>query len=203
MKKALFALASLITSVSMGDPGPLPTLGPDNAPVTIEAAVDLECPFSADYLIETLPKLLARYPGKMRVQIHQAPMEFHRIAARAAQAAVCAQEQGYYWEFQKAILEAQWGKFIDGKRSSRSAKKELTPAQVDAVANGLVKFGLSQAKLESCLALSETRQKVAKQKSEMEARGLTGVPYSIVGDAKVSGNNFGQLEAALSKVLGP
>jgi protein-disulfide isomerase len=63
--------------------GSSPTLGPDSAPVTLVAFMDLQCPFcSQGYL--TLLKLHERYPEQLRIVWKHRPLPFHAQAESAA-----------------------------------------------------------------------------------------------------------------------
>jgi protein-disulfide isomerase len=59
--------------------GASPTLGPDNAPVTIVEFFDFQCPFC----IKEYPKIkqiMAEYPGKIRIVFKHFPLNFHKQA---------------------------------------------------------------------------------------------------------------------------
>jgi len=76
----------------------VPALGPDDAPVTIVAFVDLECPFSAS-TFHALAKLQTARAGDVRIAVRHLPMPTHPGAALAAEAAVEAQSQGKLWRY--------------------------------------------------------------------------------------------------------
>ncbi|MBJ21289.1 MAG: hypothetical protein CL933_17930 [Deltaproteobacteria bacterium] len=80
--------------------------GDEGAPVTIVEFLDLASPHSRR-LQPVLIRLLGRYPDRVRVQVRDLPLPYHRNARRAALAAHCAGEQGAYWDFQDAILLEQ------------------------------------------------------------------------------------------------
>jgi hypothetical protein len=74
------------TTVYNIDPGDSPTLGKPDAPVTITAFMDFQCPFS----IREYPKLkqvLAEYPNDVRLVFKHRPLSFHTKAPPAHAAA--------------------------------------------------------------------------------------------------------------------
>ncbi len=94
-----------------------PGLGDINAPVTLVEFSDYQCPFCARHTRETLPQLAKNYidNGKLRYVFMDNPIPSHRMAAKAAEAAHCAGEQGKYWEMHRAMfgnqLQIGLGKF--------------------------------------------------------------------------------------------
>jgi len=59
--------------------GTSPTLGPDNASVTIVEFFDFQCPFC----VKEYPKIkqvMAEYPGKIRIVFKHFPLDFHKQA---------------------------------------------------------------------------------------------------------------------------
>jgi protein-disulfide isomerase len=83
-----------------------PTRGPATAPITIIEFADFECPYclSVEPTIETLQK---RYGNRIRWAFKFLPLEFHRNAMPAAQAAAAAAKQGKFWEFAEQIFAHQ------------------------------------------------------------------------------------------------
>jgi protein-disulfide isomerase len=81
--------------------------GDNEAPVTIMAFSDYQCP----YCIRSEPVLaevLARYPENVRIIHRHFPLDsIHPFARPASEAAMCADEQGKFWEFHDAIFARQ------------------------------------------------------------------------------------------------
>jgi protein-disulfide isomerase len=67
-------------------------------PVTVLAFCNFESPHCAR-LQRTLSQVLPLFPGVVRFGARDLPLEFHRHAGQAAEAARCAAEQGNYWRF--------------------------------------------------------------------------------------------------------
>lgn len=89
--------------------GPLPTTpvelagsateGSPDAPVGVVVFSDFECPFCRSFAQSVLPALRDEYiaSGKVLVSFRHLPLKSHQFARVAAQAAVCANEQGRFW----------------------------------------------------------------------------------------------------------
>ena len=113
-----FVLAALLTTAPVPTAGQQPTapapvvidtqdspsLGPDNAPVTIVEFGDFQCPYCSRGAA-AIRKLLAMYPERVRWVFKHYPLEtVHPAAALAHEAAVAAQEQGKFWEMHELIF---------------------------------------------------------------------------------------------------
>ena len=81
-----------------------PALGPADAPITLVAFSDNECPFCLKWYTETWPLIQQNYGDRVRLVFRDFPLPNHPNAQPAAEAAACAFEQGKYWEFQDLIF---------------------------------------------------------------------------------------------------
>ncbi|HEX8699977.1 MAG TPA: thioredoxin domain-containing protein [Myxococcaceae bacterium] len=86
--------------------GKAPVKGPANAPVTIVAWSDFECPFCSR-VVPTLKALEEEYKGKIKVAFKHQPLPFHPNAKPAAAAAMAAHEQGKFWEYHDKLFANQ------------------------------------------------------------------------------------------------
>ena len=84
--------------------GNAPAIGPTDAPVTVIAYLDDQCPFCRRAW-PTLEKLRADFPDKVRLVVKQHPLPFHRQAHTASRAALAANEQGHFWEYQARLFK--------------------------------------------------------------------------------------------------
>jgi protein-disulfide isomerase len=79
-----------------------PRLGPADAPITIVAFSDFQCPFCKRFHDTTYQALLAEYPNQIRFVYRNFPLtSIHPEAKPSAVASLCANEQNAYWEYTK------------------------------------------------------------------------------------------------------
>jgi protein-disulfide isomerase len=94
--------------------GDAPRVGDPNAPITIVEFTDYQCPFCSRHFLETYPQLIQEYieAGVVQYVIKDFPLNsIHPQAAKAAEAARCAGDQGAYMEMHDVLFERQseWG----------------------------------------------------------------------------------------------
>jgi len=86
-----------------------PTLGPEDAPVTMVEFADFECPYCAEAFkkVETLVR--TKYRGHLRLVFKNYPLHSHPWARDAAIAAECARLQNprAFWRFAREFYTAQ------------------------------------------------------------------------------------------------
>ncbi len=70
--------------------------------VTVLAFCNFESPHCARLQV-TLAQVLPLFPGVVRYAERTLPLEYHRHAAQAAEAAHCALEQGNYWRYHDVL----------------------------------------------------------------------------------------------------
>jgi protein-disulfide isomerase len=80
-----------------------PTQGPREAPVTIIEFSDFQCPYCKQ-AAGMLKSLLEGYGPEVRFVFKQLPLPIHPDAFRAAQASVCADRQGRFWEYHDILF---------------------------------------------------------------------------------------------------
>ena len=83
-----------------------PSLGPEDARVSLVVFSDFQCPFCSKLAIR-LDELRRRYPDDVRVVFYQMPLPFHKEARVASRAALAAKAQGRFWEMHDLIFERQ------------------------------------------------------------------------------------------------
>ena len=81
-----------------------PSFGPADAPVTIIEFSDYQCPYCKRWHDEVFKLLLVKYPDQVRFVYRDLPLGSHNQAAKAAEAANCANEQNVFWEYHDKIF---------------------------------------------------------------------------------------------------
>jgi len=146
--------------------GSLAPRGKAEAPLTIIEFSDYQCPYCKRHVDQTLPKLLADYvdTGKARYAFRDYPLEqIHPLAAKAAEAARCAGDQGKYWEMHDRLFANQ---------------KELEPEKLPTHATALK---LEVAAFRACLDDSRNAARVKEDLQAGEELGARGTPMFVVG----------------------
>jgi protein-disulfide isomerase len=84
--------------------GDSPSIGAANAPVTIIEFADFECSYCQKWQKEVFPQLMSNYGDKIRFVYRNFPLSGHASAVPAANAAMCANDQGKYWEYHDKLF---------------------------------------------------------------------------------------------------
>jgi len=85
-----------------------PSLGPDDAPITIVEFSDFECPYCRRFHQETYTDLLDAYPGQIRFVYRNLPLtSIHPDAMPAAIASLCANDQNVYWDYHDKLFSSE------------------------------------------------------------------------------------------------
>ena len=87
--------------------GNAPTKGPKNAKVTIIEYSDFECPF-CQRAFTTVEEVMKAYPKDVKLVYKQLPLtSIHPNAQKAAEASLCALDQGKFWEMHDKMFQTQ------------------------------------------------------------------------------------------------
>ena len=146
-----------------------PSRGPADAPVTIVAYSDFQCPFCGR-AVGTLEEVWAHYPGKLRLVFRHFPLPFHDRARPAASAAVCAQEQGQFWAMHDALFGHQ---------------RALGDADILGYAAAIP--GLDVDAFKACLASPRPAAAIDADVAAGEALGVNGTPAFFINGVELSG----------------
>ena len=146
-----------------------PALGPETAPVTIVEFSDFECPFCLR-IHPTIKQVMDDYDGRVRLVFRQFPLvSLHRNAQKAAEAALCADDQGQFWEMHDAMF--------DNQRELDVASLKLRAAEL----------GLDEEAFGSCLDSGEFADQVATDVAAGRALGVSGTPALFINGRYLSG----------------
>ena len=92
--------------------GSSPFKGPKEAPVSVVMFQDFQCPFS-NRSLPTVNQLRELYPDKVKLVFKNFPLNFHKQAEIAAEAALAAGAQGKFWEMHDKIFANQKNISVD------------------------------------------------------------------------------------------
>jgi protein-disulfide isomerase len=144
-----------------------PSLGPEDAPITVVEFSDFQCPFCAK-LAPTIHGLPDRH-GDVRVVFRQLPLPKHAAARPAAAAALAAHRQGKFWELHDALF-AHEGKIDE-----------------DDIEDAAEAIGLDMERWEADRADPAIEQMIAEDEALARQLGVSGTPASFVNGMFVSG----------------
>jgi len=83
-----------------------PFRGSPTAPVVITEFSDFQCP-SCRAVEPVLKQVLAAYPTQVKLVYVNYPLPMHHFAEQAAVAALCANEQGKFWDYHDRLFDRQ------------------------------------------------------------------------------------------------
>lgn len=158
------ALRPPTVEVAIGD---APSQGKADAPITIIAFSDYECPFckKAEPTIAEVRKL---YGDKIRYAFRNYPLPFHANAKPAAEASLCANAQGKFWPYHDKLMAAS----------------DLTEANLQQIASDV---GLDRKKFDACMKDGTFKAQVDKDLADGQAAGVNGTPAFFINGQLLDG----------------
>lgn len=141
------------------------SLGNSDAQIAIVEFTDYECPFCQRFHNQTFSQLKNDYidSGKIRYFLRNFPLGFHAQAKPAAIAAICAGEQGRYWEMSHEL-------FVNQRR--------LGPELFDELATQLQ---FDEANFKSCLKNPAHETRIQTDLTYGQSIGISGTPHFFIG----------------------
>jgi len=147
-----------------------PSHGPADAPVTIVEFSDFECPY-CQAMLGTIKNVQEAYGEKVRLVYRQFPLNsIHPNAQRAAEASLCANDQGKFWEMHDLMFEDQSG------------------LSVGALTKKAESLELDSAAFETCLTSNKYAAQVKQDVMEGTVAGVTGTPAVFINGRPLIGN---------------
>jgi protein-disulfide isomerase len=142
-----------------------PFKGDGKAKVAVIEFSDYQCPFCSRYTKDVLPQIRTEYvdTGKIKYVFRDMPLNFHKQAFKAAEAAHCAGAQGKFWEMHDALFQNQ---------------SALAPEQLTTHAKGV---GVDDTQFQQCLDSGQFAADINKDIADAGAAGITGTPSFLVG----------------------
>ncbi|MGZ6131372.1 MAG: thioredoxin domain-containing protein [Myxococcaceae bacterium] len=145
-----------------------PSRGPKDAPITIVEFSDFECPYCGA-AHDTVEQVMSTYAGKVRLVYRQFPLSFHPHAEKAAEASLCAADQGKFWEYHDVLFKNQ---------------KKLDPTDLKAFAT---EVGMDGQKFGQCLESGDKKKAVDADQQAGLAAGVGGTPAFFINGIFLNG----------------
>lgn len=141
--------------------------GSASATITIVEFVDFECPACRAFYSE-FKKVRTQLGDRMRYAYRMFPLPIHEHSFDAALAAVCAKEQGMYYQYSDLLMEEEGLERKDLIR--RAAELRLNMDQYSACLNG-----------------SESKAQIRKDLEDGGALGVNSTPTIFINDTMIQG----------------
>jgi protein-disulfide isomerase len=153
-------------------------LGPKDAKVTLVEYSDYLCPY-CQHAQEVVDKVVAQNPKTLRF-VHRDFLLGRPRSLAVARAALCAGEQGKFWEFRGSLLTHP-GVWSDTYLSQRA-----------------VSLGLKPEGFNSCLASTKYDAQIQASSTDGSNLGVTGTPTFFINGRRMTGvRSVEQLQEAI------
>ncbi len=169
LKKEYGVTVSLAPLRVKVDPAGRPARGSESAPVTMIEFSDFQCPYCAN-LSKTLHQVLDDFGKDVRLVYRQFPLsQIHPNAQLAAEASLCAAEQGHFWEMHDLMFKDQ---------------KQLTEEYLKADA---ARLNLDAEGFNQCLNSHRYVANIREDVREGSSLGVSGTPAIFINGRMLSG----------------
>lgn len=166
-------------SVSMKN---TPVRGPVDAAVTIVEYADYECPYcqQAQPILDRIEK---DFKGKVAFAYKDTPLPMHAHAQKASEAALCAADQGKYWEMHDMFYTTRQLDMSKLKEDARMLK-------------------LDTAAFDKCLDTGAKASIVSNNLNEGQGYQLQGTPSFFINGRFFSGGlNYDQMKSVIEEEI--
>lgn len=169
-------------------------IGDPDAPVTLTEYSDFSCPHCADLSV-TIHKLIDDYvrDGQLRIVYKPVAFVYPPYSTLAAQAAICAADQGQGWEMADQI----WGLYNNTGPGAYTQQQFVTAAG---------NIGLDTSTFRTCFSSGATSQAVQGVIDEAQSLGISGTPTVYLNGEPLiyrgAEEAYGDFSAAIDQALG-
>lgn len=172
MKKLFFAVAVTLAALNAA-PSPARAAhviqAGTNPPVKVLIYGDYQCPFTAK-TVAVIDQIRAEFPDRVAILFAHFPLSFHDQAVKASVAAACADQQGLFWAYSKALFHNQ---------------TQLADDYYLSLADALqIK---DRNSFEACLKDPSVKSQVELETLVGEASGVGGTPTAFINGEVVRG----------------
>ena len=174
-----------------------PAKGERGAKVALIEYSDYQCPFCSRFGKDAYPQIETDFikTGKLQYYFRDLPLDFHKEAFKAAEAAHCSGEQGKFWEMHDHLFQNQ---------------KALAPENLTKYAEAIQ---LNTTVFNQCLESGRYATDIKKDITEANNAGITGTPTFLIGTINKDGTvkitrklvgakPYAEFKAAIESVLG-
>lgn len=143
-----------------------PFMGNADAPITIVEYSDYQCPYCARHYRNVLPQMKTELidTGQVKFVMRELPLtSIHPNAMNASNAALCAKDQGQYFEMHNLLFENQ---------------RVLTIENLKSFAADL---GMDTITFDKCLDSNMHQEQINNDIASSRIYGITGTPAFAIG----------------------
>jgi protein-disulfide isomerase len=175
-------------------------MGNSAATVQIVEYADYQCPFCAQFATEVFPQIVNDFvePGLVTYEFQAFPFlggddltSPENESVQAAEAAMCALDQGKFWEYNRLLFERH-----DGENQGAFANDNLKAWAAE--------LGLDTATFNTCLDSGQHEQEVLDQFETARTAGIDSTPTIFINGQSIPYTTQGydllkrQIEAAIA-----
>jgi len=172
---AVAAVLLLSMTSRTGPPAERKALGPAGAPVRIVVYFDFQCPHCDSLHSGAEAQIVEKYVKANRVHLEVRPFAvMGPDSVRASEAALCAADQGRFWEYRDALFSAY-------RQNGRAALAE------DGLLGVAGSVGLDTKALGACLSQHQRRAEVDDILRQGKSDGVQVVPTVFINGQKLEG----------------
>lgn len=165
-------------------PDGFPYMGAANAPVTIIAYEDYGCSHCRDFTLQTEPLIDQNYVATGKVKIVEHYFGFNADTQTMAVGAMCAAQQGKYWEFNDLLFANQ------------------AAVTVNVLSVHAQRAGLNLTDFNQCIHSPLNLAKIQESTNQAYAAGVQSTPTFFVNGQKVEGAlPYGQFQKIIDQAL--
>jgi protein-disulfide isomerase len=164
-------------------------LGKAEAPVTVVEWGDYQCPHCGTFNQDIAPQLIADYVATGKVRFEYRNLAFlGDESIQAAEAAMCANDQGSFWRYHDTLFANQHGENQGAFANDRL--KDMAK-----------QLSLDTDQFNTCLDEGTHEDEVKATRQEASAAGITSTPTIVVNGVMVPFRSYDDLKAAIEASL--
>jgi protein-disulfide isomerase len=164
------------------------TVGRPDAPLTLSVFEDFQCPFCLRYTALDEPTLIEEYvkTGKLKIEFRHFPI-LGVESARAHRAAVCAAEQGKFWQYHHAL-------FLSLAEDGRT-QHNVGVYSDSNLRKRAEEVGLDLATYDICIQSEESLAVIQGDQSLATSYGIRSTPSFLINGTSIGQGAPGSLDA--------